>query len=178
MALNYKSQAHLNHNGLIWLYTASMSIGARIRQLREQNKLSGEKFGELCGVTKGMVSQWESDTSTPSTDRLIELRKHLVFSMDWLISGDQIDNKIMDVCTYMQKMTEYSKDILVAASHKLSERPSIKQTGEHVDRRIASKNLDHGQIDRRQGQTKYTLPPSQPYIKNTTKSRQKTRGTK
>lgn len=64
-----------------------MSIGARIRQLREHHNLSGEKFGELCGVTKGMVSQWESDTSTPPTDRLRELKKHLSFSLDWLIDG-------------------------------------------------------------------------------------------
>jgi len=100
-----------------------MSIGARIRQLREQNKLSGERFGELCGVTKGMVSHWESDTSTPPTDRLIELRKHLIFSMDWLINGDKIDNKIMSVCMAMQNMPEYKKDALVITSNSFIEQP-------------------------------------------------------
>lgn len=47
MLLNIKSQATLNHCNLDYLYTDLMSIGARIRQLREKNGLSGEKFGEL-----------------------------------------------------------------------------------------------------------------------------------
>lgn len=121
MPLNIKSQAPLNHSNLVCLYTGFMSIGARIRQLREQNGLSGEKFGEICGVTKGMVSQWESDTSTPPTDRLVELRKRLVFSMDWLINGDKIDNKIMSVCMAMQTMPEYKKDAIVATSNSFLE---------------------------------------------------------
>lgn len=39
------------------------------------------------GVTKGMVSQWENDTVTPPMDRLIELRKNIDFSFDWLLTG-------------------------------------------------------------------------------------------
>lgn len=128
MRLNNKSQASLNRDCLILLYTDGMSIGARIRQLRERNGLSGEKFGELCGVTKGMVSQWESDTSTPPTERLIELRKHFLFSLDWLINGDKIDNKIMSVCIAMQDMPEYKKDALVATSNSFLEQPKHNGT--------------------------------------------------
>lgn len=105
-----------------------MTIGARIRQLREKHGLSGEKFGALCGVTKGMVSHWESDTSDPTVDRLIELRKHLNFSLDWLINGDHVDNKIMTVCTVMQTLPEYKKDMIVTASHTLSEQPDNAAT--------------------------------------------------
>ena len=42
-------------------------------------------MGELLGVTKGMVSQWESNLVTIPLDRLIELSKHVDFSFDWLI---------------------------------------------------------------------------------------------
>lgn len=69
-----------------------MNIGARIRQLRERNSLSQEKFGELCGVSKASVSQWEIGISTPPTDRLIALRNHLEFSFDWLIAGEVDSN--------------------------------------------------------------------------------------
>lgn len=64
-----------------------MSIGIRFRQFRQHLGLSQEKIGELVGVTKGMVSQWECDTVTPPMDRLIELRKHHEFSFDWLLTG-------------------------------------------------------------------------------------------
>jgi transcriptional regulator with XRE-family HTH domain len=88
MLLNHKSQAQLNLNGLDNLYNAFMSIGARIRKLREAYKLSGEKFGELCGLSKGAISQWESDDVTPPVDRIIELKKHLEFSIDWIYTGE------------------------------------------------------------------------------------------
>lgn len=65
-----------------------MSIGTRLRQLRTSRSLSQDKLGELCGVTKGMVSQWELNIVTPPTDRLIELHKHLNFSFDWLLNGE------------------------------------------------------------------------------------------
>jgi transcriptional regulator with XRE-family HTH domain len=71
-----------------------MGIGERIKQLRTKLGLSGERFGELCGVTKGMVSQWEKELSTPSADRLIELRRiarkrySMDFSLDWIYTGE------------------------------------------------------------------------------------------
>lgn len=85
--LNTKSQASLNHGNLDGLYNPTMSIGERIKKLRKQNDLSGDKFGELCGVSKGMVSQWESDIVTPPVDRLLLLQKSLEFSIDWIYTG-------------------------------------------------------------------------------------------
>lgn len=66
-----------------------MSLGARIRQLRQHFKYSQETFGELCGgVTKGTVSQWESDISNPPIERLKEFkRRGHDFSFDWLLDG-------------------------------------------------------------------------------------------
>lgn len=85
--LNTNSQAVLNPICLAALYAVAMTIGARIRQIRIQHGMSGERFGELMGVTKGMVSQWESDSGIPPTDRLMMLKSHIEFSMDWLIFG-------------------------------------------------------------------------------------------
>lgn len=35
-----------------------------------------------------MVSQWESDTSIPTTQRLLLLRKRVKFSIDWVLTGE------------------------------------------------------------------------------------------
>lgn len=119
--LNIISQAPLNHRCLIALYSGQMTIGARLRQLRIRNKLSGEKFGELCGVTKGMVSQWESDLITPPTDRLIELRKHLKFSFDELLQPADLvtystsDPKLVSILHALEPRPEYVKDAAVKA---------------------------------------------------------------
>lgn len=89
--LNTQSQSVLNLACLNRPYTAAMEIGARIRQLRLKNKLSQSNFGDICGVSKGMVSQWESGQSTPTTEKLIQLQRKLNFSLDWLLLGKPED---------------------------------------------------------------------------------------
>ena len=63
-------------------------MGPRIIQLRRKYKLNQSKLGELCGVTKAAVSQWETGISTPEIKKLIEIRSKLIFSLDWLITGE------------------------------------------------------------------------------------------
>ncbi|MGL5961182.1 MAG: helix-turn-helix domain-containing protein, partial [Cetobacterium sp.] len=41
-----------------------------IREIRQDNKLTYEKFGELLGATKGTVSNWETGKYIPNTKRL------------------------------------------------------------------------------------------------------------
>lgn len=119
VSLNPKCQLQLNHSCLGALYPARMSIGARFRQLRQHLGLSGEQIGEICGVTKGMVSQWESDVSTPPADRLIVLAERHDFSIDWVLrnKGSMIqiglyvtDPKIMTAVRVMEPLPEYGKD--------------------------------------------------------------------
>jgi transcriptional regulator with XRE-family HTH domain len=93
-----------------------MSIGSRLRQLRKANNLSGDKLGELCGVTKGMVSQWESGDTTPPTDRLLALHKHLKFSFDWLLSGEDnettystSDPTLVEILKVLEPRNDYLK---------------------------------------------------------------------
>lgn len=71
------------------LYTAGMStIGARLLILRNRFHLTQEELGELCTVTKASVSLWESDGGKIPTDRVLQLRQKLNFSIDWLLHGD------------------------------------------------------------------------------------------
>ncbi|MBZ0105419.1 MAG: helix-turn-helix domain-containing protein [Sulfuricella denitrificans] len=85
--LNIECQVPLNHFGLANLYNQKMTLGKRIKKIRKQYKLSQERFGEICDVSKGLVSQWENDVLTPPTDRLLSLREKLEFSFDWLLTG-------------------------------------------------------------------------------------------
>ena len=109
VVLNAISQGNLNNIFPVRIYASDMSIGARIRQLREQNKLSGEQFGELCGVSKGMVSHWESDTNTPTIDRILQLRAKLDFSIEWLVAGE--------IDSYTTRMRPAIKNLLMVAEH-------------------------------------------------------------
>jgi len=73
-------------------------MGPRLIQLRRRYKLNQSKLGELCGVTKAAVSQWETGISTPEIKKLIELRSKLIFSLDWLITGEgELINSSLDI---------------------------------------------------------------------------------
>ncbi len=87
--LHIKSQLDLNPTRTATLYRWSMeTLGKRIIKLRRANNLSQEALGELCGVSKSAVSQWESDSTLPDLDTLRRLRAKLLFSLDWLLTGE------------------------------------------------------------------------------------------
>lgn len=106
------------------LYNLKMTIGTRIRQLRERNTLSQEKFGDLCGVSKASVSQWEIGIATPPTDRLIALRKHLEFSFDWLIVGE-IDSNFALTRPSIQKLIAVAQPLPDSAVAALTREGSV-----------------------------------------------------
>ena len=66
-----------------------MHMGPRLVQLRRRYRLNQSQLGELCGVTKAAVSQWETDVSTPEIEKLVRLRSKLDFSLYWLITGEE-----------------------------------------------------------------------------------------
>lgn len=110
----------LNLSDSFTSYIQFMSIGARIRQLRLSNKLSGEQFGELCDVSKGMVSQWESDAGTPGIERLLLLRKNIEFSIDWLLLGD-VDYNVRTMRPTMKALLKVAEGLPDEAVAKLSQ---------------------------------------------------------
>jgi transcriptional regulator with XRE-family HTH domain len=109
-----------------------MSIGARFRQLRQANSLTQEQIGEHCGVSKGMVSQWESDAGIPAAERLLALRQHVKFSIDWLLTGEGdmkpggagifiTDRKLVTALQLMEPLPEYGKDAAIKNLTEISE---------------------------------------------------------
>jgi transcriptional regulator with XRE-family HTH domain len=65
------------------------NMGPRLIQLRRRYKLSQTELGELCGVSKAAVSQWETGGAMPELRKLLALRAQLDFSLDWLLTGEE-----------------------------------------------------------------------------------------
>lgn len=141
------------------LYAQAMSIGSRLRQLRQANKMSGQTFGEMCGVTKGMVSQWESDMSIPPVDRLIELHKRLDFSFDWLLNGAETgsgstyttaDRSLVAILKALEPRADYIKESVlqnVINTCKLADQMHPPDTAKQLAHRLpASPNTEDRKI--------------------------------
>lgn len=59
----------------------------RIRDTRKSKKLTQQRLGDLVGVTKTTISQWEKGDYSPSGQNLYNLAKALGVSAEWLLSG-------------------------------------------------------------------------------------------
>lgn len=59
----------------------------RIKELRKEHGLTQQKLGELVGVKKSSISQWESGEHAPSGDNLVALARVFGVSPHWLSTG-------------------------------------------------------------------------------------------
>ena len=63
-------------------------IGKKIKQRRLELDMTQEQLGEMLGVTKVSICNWEKEIKFPSTENLIELSKIFNASIDYLIGND------------------------------------------------------------------------------------------
>jgi transcriptional regulator with XRE-family HTH domain len=65
---------------------SSMRLGKRLQELREAAGLSQARLAKLVGVTRNAVSQWEANTTQPSTKRLAALARALNVAIDQIMA--------------------------------------------------------------------------------------------
>ncbi|MBT4837874.1 MAG: helix-turn-helix transcriptional regulator [Methylococcales bacterium] len=90
-----------------------MSIHCRIKQARQQGKISQARLGKLLGVSRSACSQWESDNgATPSVEHLIKMAILLKIRFEWLSTGRGTMNYADEFNIEESSVNYYSKDIL------------------------------------------------------------------
>ena len=62
-----------------------IKIGKRIKEIRIENKLSQQKFGEILSVSQDTISLWEKGKSAPTTEFLIEIAVIFKVSVDYIL---------------------------------------------------------------------------------------------
>jgi len=60
-------------------------IGKRIREIRTEQGLSQQKFGELLSVSQDTVSLWEKGKSVPTAEFLIAMSQRFEISVDYIL---------------------------------------------------------------------------------------------
>ena len=61
------------------------NIGKRIKEIRLENGLSQQKFGEALSVSQDTVSLWENGKSVPTTEFLIAIATNFEVSVDYIL---------------------------------------------------------------------------------------------
>ena len=67
-----------------------MELSKKIKQIRNDNKLTQEQFAEKMLVSRTAVSKWENGTCYPSIDLLKYMSKTFNISLDKLLSNEEI----------------------------------------------------------------------------------------
>ena len=66
-----------------------MEIGDRLKQARNEQKLTQENLAEQLGVSRQTISNWENNRSYPDIINLIALSKIYAISLDDLLMEDR-----------------------------------------------------------------------------------------
>jgi len=67
--------------------TRNATVGERLRETREAKQMTQGDVAKLLGLSRAAVTQWETDTTSPSVHKLAEIAKLLETTPQWLAYG-------------------------------------------------------------------------------------------
>ena len=68
-------------------------IGAFLKELRVQSRMTQEQLGEKLGVTNKTISRWECGTYLPPVEMLKELSDLYGLTINEIISGQRLNEE-------------------------------------------------------------------------------------
>ena len=88
-----------------------MSLGENLQFLRKKENITQEQLAEKLEVSRQSVSKWESDTTYPEMDKLLQICEIFRCSMDDLVRKDISVIYVEDKAQYDAHMNRFSKRI-------------------------------------------------------------------
>ena len=85
-----------------------IKIGAFIKELRKEKKLTQEQLAEQFNVSRRTVSRWETGRNLPELDILIEMADYYEVELRELLNGEEGMNKVLEETVL--KVAEYSNE--------------------------------------------------------------------
>ena len=104
-----------------------MNIGERIMALRKEKNISQSELAKRLNVSRQAVSKWEQGTSSPDTERLIQLAEILGTEVEYLATGTHPEpgSVVLNI---------------VETVERVEEKIVVKEVIRHVKRKPVKKN--------------------------------------
>ena len=104
-----------------------MNIGERIMALRKEKSISQTELAKRLNVSRQAVSKWEQGTSSPDTERLIQLAEILGTEVEYLATGTHPEpgSVVLNI---------------VETVERVEEKIVVKEVIRHVRRKPVNKN--------------------------------------
>lgn len=97
-----------------------MGVRENIIKLRTLSTLTQEEFGEIAGVSRSAVSQWEGGFSEPRMGAIEKLAKHFNIPKSWLIEDFGMNGVVRDASGHIvqqnfdEPITAYVDDAAIS----------------------------------------------------------------
>ena len=72
-------------------------LAVRLKKLRQQNNLTQEQLARKIGVTKSVISAYETEMRMPSYDSLLAISKIFKVSTDYLLGNENNSIDVVDL---------------------------------------------------------------------------------
>lgn len=104
----------------------NLSVGLRIREIREALHLTREQFSELCSISDSFLAAVENGKKSITTKTLYKICKNANISADYIVLGKGQDFETDMILELLCSMTPYQrecavrmlKDFSLALSHR------------------------------------------------------------
>lgn len=91
-----------------------MSLGKKIKELRESNNKTQLDVSKYLGVTYQTIYKYEKDIAIPPADAIVKLAEYFGVTTDYLLGRTENEKLIQDIDKKMQ-----DNDIVIAANSKV-----------------------------------------------------------
>jgi transcriptional regulator with XRE-family HTH domain len=95
-----------------------MSLGIRIRELRNQKKLTQKELGAMVSLTYVQIGRYEIGRSEPTSNVLAKLAKALDTTSDYLINDGDNDEAVTAQLTDRELLKQFKEVELLNAEDK------------------------------------------------------------
>lgn len=93
-----------------------MSLGENLQFLRKKSNITQEQLAEMLEVSRQSVSKWESDTTYPEMDKLLQISGIFHCSLDDLVQKDINTQYVEDKAHYDEHHNRCSRQITTGVS--------------------------------------------------------------
>jgi len=87
------------------------SVGDRIRDVREESRLTQDQLAERAGLSKGFLSDVENNKRNIGSQNLLKIANVLGASVDYLLRGEVSDSVVAGPVVIPQELSQVAEEL-------------------------------------------------------------------
>src|SRR5689334_5015151 len=95
------------------------TLGERVRELRERQKLTQDQLAEQTGLSKGFLSDVERDKRQVSATNLLKIANAVGASLDYLLRGEDVPEAVQRPVVIPPELSQVAEELKLSYAQTL-----------------------------------------------------------